>query len=90
MADLVRIKDKFQLTIPVALRRQLAVQEGDYLEASVTQDGILFRPQTLVSTGAMVPRKPSLLDFLKEPRPYKRTRQQIDAALKADRDSWDK
>jgi AbrB family looped-hinge helix DNA binding protein len=35
MADLVRVKDKFQVTLPVALRRQFAVQEGDYLEASV-------------------------------------------------------
>jgi AbrB family looped-hinge helix DNA binding protein len=88
MTDLVRVKDKFQLTIPVALRRQLSVREGDYLEASVTEDGIVFRPQKLVDAGT--PRQPSILDFLREPRPYQRTRQQIDADLKADRDSWDK
>jgi AbrB family looped-hinge helix DNA binding protein len=88
MADLVRVKDKFQVTLPVAFRRQFAVQEGDYLEASVSPDGIVLRPQKLASTPAV--GAPTLLDFLREPRPYLRSRQEIDAALSADRDSWDK
>jgi AbrB family looped-hinge helix DNA binding protein len=87
MAELVRVKDKFQVTIPVALRRQLAVQEGDYLEATVGQDGIVFRPQKLVN--ASTARKLTLLDFLKESRPSERSRDDIDATLKADRDTWD-
>lgn len=85
MADLVRIKDKFQVTIPVALRRQLEVREGDYLEASVSQEGIMLRPQKLAPAAK---RAPGLVSFLKEPRARQRSRADIDAALAADRDTW--
>jgi AbrB family looped-hinge helix DNA binding protein len=88
MADLVRVKEKFQITIPVGLRRQLAVHEGDYLEATVTPDGIVFRPQRLVKANA--PRVTTILDFIKERQLGGRTREEIDASLAADRDSWDK
>ena len=88
MADLVRVKEKFQVTIPVELRRRLAVHEGDYLEATIMGDGIVFRPKSLVSTSAKRPM--TILDFLSEPIEGGRTRVEIDAALKADRDSWDK
>jgi AbrB family looped-hinge helix DNA binding protein len=88
MANLVRVKDKFQVTLPLALRRQFHVQQGDYLEASIGPDGIVLRPQKTAT--ASVLGTPTLLDFLREPRPYLRSRQQIDAALAADRESWDK
>jgi AbrB family looped-hinge helix DNA binding protein len=45
MANLTRVKDKFQITIPVALRTATALQLGDYLEATQFEDGILLRPQ---------------------------------------------
>lgn len=85
MVDLVRIKDKFQVTIPVSLRRQLEVHEDDYLEASVSDNGIVLRPQKLGRAAA--PAK-GLVSFLMEPRTSRRTRADIDAALAADRDSW--
>ena len=88
MADLVRVKEKFQVTIPVELRRRLAVHEGDYLEATIMGDGIVLRPQSLVNTSAR--RSMTILDFLSEPVAGGRTREEIDAALNADRDSWDK
>jgi AbrB family looped-hinge helix DNA binding protein len=88
MADLVRVKEKFQITIPVALRRQFAVHEGDYLEASLTPDGIVFRQQKLVKTAT--PRAPTILDFIQERQPKGRTRKAIEAALSADRNAWDK
>ena len=88
MADLVRVKEKFQVTIPVELRRRLAVHEGDYLEATIMGDGIVFRPQSLVNTSARRPM--TILDFLSEPVAGGKTREEIDASLNADRDSWDK
>ena len=87
MANLVRIKDKFQLTIPAQLRKQLAVREGDYLEASVVGDSVVFRP----SQPASAPRQPgkTILDFLSEPMPAGRSRKAIEARLDADRRAWD-
>ena len=85
MPDLVRVKEKFQVTIPLAVRRRLAVNEGDYLEAIASDDGILLRPQRLVQATA---NRPSLLDFLAEPRAHTRSRQAIDAALAEDRGAW--
>lgn len=88
MADLVRIREKFQVTIPVELRRRLAVREGDYLEATIAGDGIVFRPQSLVNASAKRPT--TILDFLSEPVAGGRTREEINAVLNADRDSWEK
>jgi AbrB family looped-hinge helix DNA binding protein len=88
MADLVRVKDKFQLTIPVGIRRQFEVHEGDYLEASVSDDGIVFRPQSRVQ--ATVTRSTSILDFLRESQSGRRTRGEIESSLSADRNAWDK
>jgi AbrB family looped-hinge helix DNA binding protein len=85
MAVLVRVKGKFQVTIPAVIRRKLALQEGCYLEATVSDEGILLRPRQLADK-ALPP--PSLLSYLREPRLASRTQADIDAALQADRDSW--
>jgi AbrB family looped-hinge helix DNA binding protein len=96
MADLVRVKDKFQVTLPAAVRRELAVQEGDYLEATVNADGILLRPARLAAASssapapAPAPAKPAkgLTAFIAASRPGQRSRAEIDAALLADRNTW--
>jgi len=86
MSNLVRVKEKYQVTIPAQLRELIPLHTGDYLEASVYQDGILLRPKRLVDTPK---HKPSILDFLHESRTVTRTREEIDVALSADRASWD-
>jgi AbrB family looped-hinge helix DNA binding protein len=85
MSDLVRVKDKFQITLPANIRRQLAVQEGDYLEVAILDDGIVFRPQLAVKRTS---KGPSLISFLNEHRSATRTRKEIDTALASQRDSW--
>jgi AbrB family looped-hinge helix DNA binding protein len=86
MGNLVRVREKYQVTIPAQLRELVPLHTGDYLEASVYQDGILLRPKHLVDTPK---RKPSILEFLHESRTATRTREEIDGALSADRASWD-
>ena len=86
MGDLVRIKEKYQVTIPARLREIISVHTGDYLEASVYQGGILFRPKHVIDTPK---HKTSILEFLHESRAVTRTREEIDATLSADRTSWD-
>jgi AbrB family looped-hinge helix DNA binding protein len=85
MSDLIRVKDKFQVTLLASIRQQLAVHEGDYLEVSVLDDGIVFRPQ---QTARRASKGPSLTRFLNEHRSTTRSREDIDTTLASDRDSW--
>jgi bifunctional DNA-binding transcriptional regulator/antitoxin component of YhaV-PrlF toxin-antitoxin module len=85
MANLIRVKDKFQITIPVALRTATALQLGDYLEATQFEDGILFRPKRMAVSAAA---KPGIVDFLNETRALARTRQDIDSGVAQERGSW--
>jgi len=47
--SLVRIKEKFQVTLPNELRRRAGVAVGDYLEASVGRGGVItLTPQAFI------------------------------------------
>ncbi len=53
---LVTIKPKFQVTIPAKLRERVDLHEGDVMEASVVEDGILFSPRAVVDRNAAADR----------------------------------
>lgn len=42
------LRAKGQLTLPDEVRRAARLEEGDLLEAEITEDGILLRPQKVV------------------------------------------
>jgi AbrB family looped-hinge helix DNA binding protein len=46
--SLVRVKRAAQITLPAEARKALRVEEGDYLEAKVVEDGVLLRPVTVI------------------------------------------
>ena len=58
---LVTVKPKFQVTIPVKLRRRLDLHEGDLMEATIVGDGILFCPKDVVDRNAAADRIASIL-----------------------------
>jgi len=58
--SLVTIKPKFQITLPVKLREQIALREGDVLEAVLVQEGILLCPKALIDKQAAVSRLKAL------------------------------
>ena len=45
---LVRVKTKYQVTLPAAVRRQVRVGVGDILEAKVEKGKITLTPKSLV------------------------------------------
>jgi AbrB family looped-hinge helix DNA binding protein len=45
---LVKVKEKFQVTIPTALRKAARLSVGDLLEAEAKGDTIVLKPKTLV------------------------------------------
>jgi len=46
---LVRIKQKFQVTIPAAIRASLHLEEGELLEASTKGSAIVLTPKAVVN-----------------------------------------
>jgi AbrB family looped-hinge helix DNA binding protein len=45
---LVRVKQKFQVTIPDDVRKQAGLEVGDFLEASTKGNVITLKPKTIV------------------------------------------
>lgn len=50
---LVTVKPKFQVTIPAKLRERVDLHEGDLMEASLVEGGILFSPKEVVDRAAI-------------------------------------
>jgi AbrB family looped-hinge helix DNA binding protein len=48
---IVRVKTKFQVTLPTALRTQMGVKVGDLLEANVEKGKMTLVPKTVIDRG---------------------------------------
>ena len=49
--ELVKVKTKYQITLPAALRKQVGVNIGDIFEASVNKGEITLKAKSLVDKG---------------------------------------
>jgi len=49
----VKVKDKFQVTLPASLRKRAGVEIGDFLEARVERGRITLTPKSLVDRRLM-------------------------------------
>jgi AbrB family looped-hinge helix DNA binding protein len=45
---LVKVRRAAQITLPAAIRRQLEIAEGDYLEARVVEGNVVLKPASAV------------------------------------------
>jgi AbrB family looped-hinge helix DNA binding protein len=59
---LVRVKRAGQVTLPAELRKQFHLEEGDYLEAEAVENGILFKPVSVVERQKAWERVREVLD----------------------------
>jgi len=59
---LVKVKEKFQITLPAELREVLHLAVGDMLEATVEQDKIVLTPKAVVDRTAAWDRVIAVLD----------------------------
>jgi len=48
MSELVQVRKKAQLTLPQSVRRELGIEEGDFLDVSVRDGTIILRVKKLV------------------------------------------
>jgi AbrB family looped-hinge helix DNA binding protein len=46
--EVLQIRKKFQITLPLSIREQLGLEEGDYIAVEVRDDEIVLRPKKLV------------------------------------------
>lgn len=71
LSALVKVRRAAQITLPREIRQAAHLEEGDYLEAEVTDSGILLRP---VSIGSREPTSQQEAEILavvnKERRTY--------------------
>ena len=63
--SLVTVKPKFQVTIPAKLRDRIDLHEGDLMEATIVEDGILLRPKEVVDRNAAADRIKAILRDIK-------------------------
>ncbi len=47
--ELVKVKTKAQITLPLKVRQALGIEEGDYLQVTVDGNTIVLTPQMLVT-----------------------------------------
>ena len=47
--ELVKVKTKAQITLPLRVRQALGIEEGDYLRVTVDGNRIVLTPQMLVT-----------------------------------------
>jgi AbrB family looped-hinge helix DNA binding protein len=46
--ELIRVKERFQVTIPAAVRKQIKITEGDYMEVRFINGEIRIKPRAEV------------------------------------------
>ena len=59
---LVKVKEKFQITLPAELRQALHLAVGDMLEATIEQDKIVLTPKAVIDRTAAWDRVIAVLD----------------------------
>ena len=54
---LVKVKNKFQITIPTKVRDEMHIKEGDILEIKAKGETIVIKPKALVDKGSALSPK---------------------------------
>ncbi|MCP5008254.1 MAG: AbrB/MazE/SpoVT family DNA-binding domain-containing protein [Planctomycetes bacterium] len=55
--SLVKVKNKFQITIPTKVRNEMHIKEGDFLEIKAKGETIVIKPKALVDRGSTLSPK---------------------------------
>jgi len=52
-SNLVRVQEKGQVTLPIAVREELGIKRGDLVSVSVTPAGVLITPQRAIAAALL-------------------------------------
>jgi AbrB family looped-hinge helix DNA binding protein len=89
MMEIVRLKDKGQVTIPAAIREELNAQLGDFFAVSVENGSIVLKPQALSPALSERPLDPKPSSWFGSARGIYSSVEEIDAFIQAERAQWD-
>ncbi len=92
----VRVKHKFQVTIPTAVREAIGLHEGDTLETRVEDGNIVLIPQQVVARKHEPAKKPEpeasrekpLTKYLGAAKGLYASPQEVDETVRRLRDEW--
>jgi AbrB family looped-hinge helix DNA binding protein len=91
--SLVKLKDKGQVTIPAAVRAQVAAQKGDVFEVTVQSGNIVLKPQEVISRKLRrKEQKRSGVDigkYIGLAKGLFGNPEEVDAYVRRERESWD-
>jgi AbrB family looped-hinge helix DNA binding protein len=91
--SLVKLKEKGQVTIPAAVRAEVAAHIGDMFEVSVSNGNIVLKPQEVVARKQtrkiQKHRGTDITEFIGSLKGLFGSQDEIDAAIRKDRDSWE-
>jgi AbrB family looped-hinge helix DNA binding protein len=48
MAELIQVRKKAQVTLPLSIRRRLGIEEGDYMDVCVRRNEVVLKVKKLV------------------------------------------
>ena len=65
---IIKLRRAAQLTLPREIRQAARLEEGDYLEAEVTEGGILLRPVTIGRREPTAEQEAEILSVVDEER----------------------
>ena len=65
---LVKVRRAAQITLPREMREAVHLEEGDYLEAQMTKDGILLRPVSIGRRELSAEQEDKILSVVNEER----------------------
>jgi AbrB family looped-hinge helix DNA binding protein len=90
--EIVRLKDRGQITLPAAIREELNAQLGDFFAMTVEDGAIVMKPQALAARlqPSEAPRKkqaPS--SWFGSVKGVYASAEEIDAYITAERAQWD-
>lgn len=89
---LVKMKEKGQITIPAAVREQIAAHKGDVFEVVVMDGNIVLKPRDVVArdkSGEQKRRGPDISAFIGAGKGLFKTPEEVDAFIRSERDRWD-
>ncbi len=87
----VRVKQKYQVTIPTSVRNEIDIHEGDTLEAKVQNGQIVLTPQILSNRMKWKRNARSLLDLIggNKGSGLWKSAEEVDDYIRKLRDEWE-
>jgi AbrB family looped-hinge helix DNA binding protein len=86
--SLVKLKEKGQVTIPAAVRAELAAHIGDVFEVTVANGNIVLKPQEVVSRKSQKRKAVDISKYIGAAKGLFGDPKTIDAMVRKERDSW--